>query len=170
MLTPDGVAALLAARRAEAPAADAHRRRIFGFFGRAWPLAGGGGPKYDFHDTAPGPAPIALTIALLTRRSLCAETAARAGLMADVVAGGKPLWNGEDIFHSLVATRLTGLLPEILPAAGTTAPLASWGAAVSTRTNRLSAHFAYRDRFLRAAIQRLGLDGLYGTPRPAADA
>lgn len=67
--------------------------------------------RYDPHDVRTGPAPIALTIALITDRRTCAATVQQSGVMADIVADSKPLWNGEDIFHSLVAYQLSGAMP-----------------------------------------------------------
>jgi len=133
----------------------AHPSRVLGFFGRGW--GGKGPPRYDYREVPPGEAPIALTIALLSDRAGCAATAAAAPLMDDIASTAAPRWNGEDIFHSLVNTKRTGLQPLILPSAGAWARLPSWGEGIHTATNSLREHTAYRDTFLRAAIQRLDL-------------
>ena len=148
LLTPSGVRDLVAAR-------DAHPGRLLGFFGRGW--GGDGPPRYDYREAPPGEAPVALTVALLTDRAGCAATAAAAPLMEDIASNAAPRWNGEDIWNSLVSTKRTGRLPLILPSAGAWARLPSWAVSIHTATNSLRAHTAYRDNFLRTAIQRLDL-------------
>ena len=133
----------------------AHPSRVLGFFGRGW--GGKKSPRYRYYNVRHGEAPIALTIALLTDRAGCAATAAAAPLMEDIAFRAKPRWNGEDIFHSLVNTKRTGLQPLILPTAGAWKGLPSFGVGIHTATNSFNKHMAYRDTFLRAAIQRLNI-------------
>ncbi len=63
----------------------------------------------------------------------------------------RPYWNGEDIFFSLLSYKLSGRLPMALSF--------RWGTLSQNDTGVHfgKAHHQYRDRFLRAAVQRLQL-------------
>jgi hypothetical protein len=64
--------------------------------------------RYDTK-TVYGTVEVVLTKILLLEREVCVKFLDRMHLMDDLVAGSKPLWNGEDLFGNLVANRYYGV-------------------------------------------------------------
>jgi hypothetical protein len=64
--------------------------------------------RYDTK-TVYGTVEVVLTKILLLERDVCVKFLDRMHLMDDLVAGSKPLWNGEDLFGNLVANRYYGV-------------------------------------------------------------
>lgn len=121
---------------------------LVGCCGRDWR---GSRISYIAHTSDPGPARIILTIMMLADRSVCDAFFDYAPLMEDIAKHGRPYWNGEDIFFSLLSYKLSGRLPMALSF--------RWGTMSQNDTGVHfgKAHHRYRDRFLRAAVQRLQL-------------
>jgi Glycosyl transferase family 64 domain len=64
---------------------------------------------YDFGTVTEGPAEVILTKLLVTERRICHEFLRHAHLMNDMALTATPVWNGEDIFLSLVANHYYGV-------------------------------------------------------------
>jgi Glycosyl transferase family 64 domain len=67
--------------------------------------------RSNFYDTKTvyGAVEVVLTKVLLLERDICVQFLKHMHLMDDLVAGSKPLWNGEDLFGNLVANRHYGV-------------------------------------------------------------
>ncbi|KAF8058408.1 hypothetical protein HT031_005532 [Scenedesmus sp. PABB004] len=157
LVLPGGLADLAAAR-AEAP----HPAQLVGFRGRDWNRTHE--PSYNRAEPRPGSHPVALTIALAAPRPVCAAFFKYAPAVEDLVADALPLWNGEDIFLSLVSHKLSCALPRTLPGgwpekAATRLKyfLAPSTSDVGMHKRFAASHFAHRQRFLRLAARRLGV-------------
>jgi hypothetical protein len=87
----------------------ANTMRIVGHYGRNYnwykaPYRNG----YDTHTVA-GPAEVILTKIMVMERDMCAAFFRYEHLMHDLLPESSPLWNGEDIFMSLVANHEYGV-------------------------------------------------------------
>jgi hypothetical protein len=70
------------------------------------------GCVYNFQQSPEGPASIVLTKMLATDHRFCTEHFRHTDLIEEFIkANAQPYWNGEDIFHSLVSTKVTGNKP-----------------------------------------------------------
>lgn len=84
---------------------------VIGFFGRDYiDLT----PKYVSTDMSAGFRKIALGRTMLVDRRMCRAFVRVSPMMDDLASSSSVVWNGEDIFLSLVTRRLTGELPYIL--------------------------------------------------------
>ena len=87
--------------------------------------------------------------------------------MDDLVQTQRVLWNGEDIFMSLVSAKLTGNLPLILPrTANELVSLDEGSAGLSAHHT----HYPHRSAFLKTAMQRLANVTVRGRASGAASA
>jgi hypothetical protein len=87
-------------------------RRIVGKYGRRysyWRAPNRRG--YDTTNLPSGPAEVVLTKVLMLERQVCQAFFQYSHLVDDLVPQSKPLWNGEDIFVSLVANHVYGVPP-----------------------------------------------------------
>ena len=107
---------------------------------------------YLFDDTPPGRHPIALTRALMVDRRFCRAFFALSPLVADIVNTSSTLWNGEDIFMSLIAQALTHEVPLILDKTSDTVE-EIWDGRVGISVK--PDHIAYRSKFLQHAVEQL---------------
>jgi hypothetical protein len=87
----------------------ANTKRIVGHYGRNYnwykaPYRNG----YDTHTVA-GPAEVMLTKIMVMESEMCAAFFRHEHLMHDLLPESSPLWNGEDIFMSLVANHEYGV-------------------------------------------------------------
>jgi hypothetical protein len=87
----------------------ANTKRIVGRYGRNynWTRA----PYRNGYDTrtVAGPAEVMLTKIMVMERDMCNSFFRHSHLMQDLLPESKPLWNGEDIFMSLVANHEYGV-------------------------------------------------------------
>jgi hypothetical protein len=88
---------------------SANTKRIVGHYGRNFnlvkaPYRNG----YDTHTVA-GPAEVMLTKIMVMESEMCAAFFRHEHLMHDLLPESSPLWNGEDIFMSLVANHEYGV-------------------------------------------------------------
>ena len=102
--------------------------------------------------------PICTTQVLLTDRRYCLATIQQAPEMEDIGRRGIPYWNGEDILHSLVAQRLTGVAPLALPRppGGQTPLPAHDGISTQKHTTGFN-HYHHRETVTREVATRLKL-------------
>lgn len=128
-----------------------HPDRVVCFLGRHWQ----GAPLYNTNPTGPGPVKICLTVILLTERRFCQAFFDYSHLVEDVVADTTPFWNGEDIFHSLVSTKLSGNLPWVAQGYNYLNYTKPSHAGISVRMK--GNHVRQRNVVLNAAVERLGL-------------
>ncbi|GAX74683.1 hypothetical protein CEUSTIGMA_g2131.t1 [Chlamydomonas eustigma] len=126
--------------------------RIIGAFGRDWPR--GAPPQYlNERSQAAGPCRIILTILMLTDVETCKAFWDLAPLVDEFVRKhSKPLWNGEDIFISLVSYKLHQEIPLIVRADKVFMSQENTGIHL-----RFRGHFKYRNAFLKRAVRALNL-------------
>ncbi|KAG1677205.1 hypothetical protein FOA52_013403 [Chlamydomonas sp. UWO 241] len=147
-LKEEGLARMMAAKAASPT-------RLIGAFGRDWG-GGWGDARYVRSPVRPGPVRIVLTVLMLTDTATCAAFwDAAPAVESFVAARSSPLWNGEDIFFSLVAQRASGLVPLVVRAKKVF--MKQRGIGISQGDNASISHDAYRDAFLRHAVAALGL-------------
>lgn len=87
----------------------ANTKRIVGHYGRNYNLLKAPHRNgYDTHTVA-GPAEVMLTKIMVTESDMCSAFFRHEHLMHDLLPESSPLWNGEDIFMSLVANHEYGV-------------------------------------------------------------
>ena len=124
---------------------------IVSFWGRSFDEASDL-PAYSNAEVQGGRYPIALTKAMLVDFRFCEAFFRASHLVANISRDSSVTWNGEDIFMSMVAMKVTGEKATILD--WTANDLEEWqdGKGISIRDTR---HLEHRTMFLRATIQRL---------------
>ena len=105
---------------------------------------------------APLHIPICLTKSVLTDRRFCLEAVRYSSLIEDLAIKGVPYWNGEDIWHSLVAIKITKKLHTELPIDYKEYKLLASDGGISD--NDKFNHTSFRKMFTRNAVKRLGLN------------
>lgn len=110
---------------------------------------------------APSHPPICLTKALLTDRRFCLEVTRWMARLENATVGGIPMWNGEDIAHSLTATLLTGKLHTVLPVDRRFHFTLPAPHGIGDKANNVGGwdHGSFRKNFTRDAAKILGLSG-----------
>eukprot|EP00879_Flechtneria_rotunda_P005750 GHRR01006051.1.p1 GENE.GHRR01006051.1~~GHRR01006051.1.p1 ORF type:complete len:375 (+),score=124.34 GHRR01006051.1:464-1588(+) len=88
LIQPWGLAHLLANR-----GSAAHPAQLVGYRGRDWDKSRT--PRYHRSEPEPGHHPVALTIALITHKAVCAAFFKYAPAVEDLQHGSMPYWNGE---------------------------------------------------------------------------
>jgi len=123
---------------------------LVSFFGRDFALTD---PNYTPEEVEPGRHLIGLTKALVVDRRFCHAFFSASHMVAEVKNASSTIWNGEDIFMSLVSTQVTGELPIILESSKNNVKELGEGFSegISTRAD----HLPHRSRFLRHAVQQL---------------
>ena len=108
-----------------------------------------------------GDVPILLTRCVMTHRSWARAFLDAAPLAAPLLRRGRPLWNGEDIFLSLLSIQRSGLLPRAhrmpffnIPWIGRTGIRGQ--AAPPAGTDQLG-HFEYREWLTQELVRILGI-------------
>ncbi|GAX78650.1 hypothetical protein CEUSTIGMA_g6088.t1 [Chlamydomonas eustigma] len=125
-------------------------QRIIGVFGRDWPH--GPSPQYIRKPVQYGPSRIALTVMLLSDVETCKAFWKYAPLVEPYVREhSSPLWNGEDIFFSLVSYKAFGQVPLIVKARKAFLSQEKKGIHFG------GGHDNYRDDFLKYAVEILGI-------------
>eukprot|EP00798_Chlamydomonas_sp_ICE-L_P030063 gene30063-35032_t len=154
MTKPEGIQALL-----EAKAKDP--KRLIGTYSREWPDPEK--PQYIPLPCPYGPHPIVLTILMLADRATCKEFWRYAPLVQDYVHDhSKPLWNGEDIFYSLVSFKYSGQLPLSIGVPKVSMPQRKVGIHLG------AGHDSFRDNFVRYAADKLKISykgQIFGKPK-----
>ena len=105
---------------------------------------------------APSHPPICLTKSVLTDKRFCLITTRLAHIVEDLAVQAVPYWNGEDIWHSLVAIKATGKLHTVLPIDYSEYKLLPSPNGISD--NAYFNHTSFRQMFTRKAAERLGLN------------
>ena len=128
----------------------AHPWSLIGFWGRDFDHTN---PEYVYQEVQSGYHDIALTRALLLDSCACRAFWDASHLMEDLAHAAAVIWNGEDIFMSLVSTKVTGALPFIsdVVADVDVGSLQEGTVGISLGQNDLQ----HRSRFLQVAVQRL---------------
>jgi hypothetical protein len=98
-----------------------------------------------------GDVPIVVTKCMLMPRALCERFFEQKHLVEGVVTEGRPFWNGEDIFMSLVSVKTSGNLP--VAHRITLEELAGGSESVSYGME----HLLYRRKFFRHCVAQLDL-------------
>eukprot|EP00798_Chlamydomonas_sp_ICE-L_P021138 gene21138-28026_t len=125
--------------------------RLVGTFARDWNPPSQ--PAYSKEPKRSGPRPIVLTSLMLTDKSTCRAFWEHVHLVEEYVHNfSVPLWNGEDIFFSLVSFKTTGQIPLAVGAGKVFMPQENTG------IHFVGNHDNYRDEFLKYAIKQLGID------------
>lgn len=101
------------------------------------------------------------TKAVMFSRKLACRFFEYAPLMNGLERAGKVVWNGEDIFMSLVAIKTSGRLNRAYPLPRI--ELEAKGAGAATGIWELPGHWQYRSRFSQRAIEALGVGHLVKT-------
>lgn len=142
IVTEAGLSNLLTARHQ-------HPQSIVGFWGRDFDPDN---VAYALRESGPGHHGIALTKALLLDTCACRAFWAASHLMHDLVHEAAVTWNGEDIFMSLVTSKILGDKPYIVPRdAIDVQELHEGDVAISASSD----HVSHRNKFLQTAVQRL---------------
>ena len=143
MVTEAGLANMLKARHS-------NPWSIVGFWGRDYNHTD---PDYQYVESGSGHHDIALTKALLLDTCACRAFWEASHLMSDVAHEAAVTWNGEDIFMSLVSTKVLGQQPYITPHTDTidVQQLTEGKVGISSGQS----HLPHRVKFLKTAIRRL---------------
>lgn len=142
IVTEAGLSNLLTARHQ-------HPQSIVGFWGRDFDPDN---VAYVLRESGEGHHGIALTKALLLDTCACRAFWAASHLMHDLAHTAAVTWNGEDIFMSLVTSKVLGDKPYIIPHDATDVQeLREGGVGISAASD----HLAHRNKFLQTAVQRL---------------
>jgi hypothetical protein len=123
---------------------------IVSYFGRDFALEN---PHYTPEEVEPGRHLIGLTKALVVDRRFCHAFFSASHLVAEVKNASSTIWNGEDIFMSLVSTQVTGELPVILE--NNKSNVVELGEGFSEGISTKADHLPHRTKFLRHAVQQL---------------
>ncbi len=129
--------------------------RLVCYFGREIVDATGAITYLTRKARAPSHPPICLTKSVLTDRRFCLETVRLAPIIDDFAARGTPYWNGEDIWHSLVALKTTGKLHTVLVINYKEYKLLPSPHGISD--NKQFNHTLFRIAFTQEAVRMLGL-------------
>ena len=142
-VTKEGLDNLLKARHQ-------HPWSIVGFFGREY---NHNNPVYNMNEAGPGHHSIALTRALLLDTCTCRAFWEASHLMQDLTHAAATIWNGEDIYMSLVSKKVLGGDPFITPAQpGVDLEFLEEG---KVGVSASQDHLAHRSKFLQTALKRL---------------
>lgn len=143
MVTEAGLSNLLTARHE-------HPWSVVGFWGRDYNHSH---PDYAYVESGPGHHDIALTKALLLDTCACRAFWEASHLMQDIAHKAAVTWNGEDIFMSLVSTKVLGASPYITPHqdAVDVIQLTEGSVGISSAQD----HLPHRINFVQTAVHRL---------------
>ena len=129
-----------------------------------------------------GECPAVLTKFMVMERDLCRAVVEHSSLVDDVARSGSPMWNGEDIFASLVATHeykrpnyaVPGLrLAEVKDDASAAVAISAnvkgfqfWSPLWWRAVGKLVAHYRHRTRMWHTATERLASAPVITSPSP----
>ena len=143
VVTELGLANMLKARHE-------HPWSIVGLWGRDYNHSD---PDYQYVESGPGYHDIALTKALLLDTCACRAFWQASHLMTDIAHEASVTWNGEEIFMSLISTKVLGQQPYIMPHTdGVDKKELSEG---KVGISSGQSHLPHRIKFLKTAIRRL---------------
>lgn len=143
LVTEAGLANMLRARHA-------HPWSLVGFWGRDYNHTD---PDYQYVESGSGHHDIALTKALLLDTCSCRAFWEASHLMSDIAHEATVTWNGEDIFMSLVSTKVLGQQPYITPHTENIDVQQLTEGKVGISSGQT--HLPHRIKFLKTAIRRL---------------
>lgn len=129
-----------------------HPNRIIGFYGRAF--SDPKDPRYNGTEAGPGEQPIIIGRVMMTDTRFCSATLRMTSPLDDLAYSAVTKWGAEDIYMSLIATKMSGRLNLVLPFTEDQIQEMKPG---STRNaiSRGAGHYVFRDEFVRLAFRVL---------------